>query len=154
VSDPTDHGQRAEAARRLESLSHEECMALIATEEIGRLAVMVGHYPEIFPVNYRLDDFVVVYRTRRGTRLSEAHHHNVAFEVDHLDPVTRTGWSVLIRGMAEDIAARRPDTVTARTQSLGFQSWTDDASWHVRIIPAFVTGRRIVPADMGWVADD
>jgi nitroimidazol reductase NimA-like FMN-containing flavoprotein (pyridoxamine 5'-phosphate oxidase superfamily) len=127
-------------------------MRLLGTEQIGRLAVMVGHYPEIFPVNYRLDDFVVVYRTRLGTKLSDAHHQNIGFEVDHLDPVTRTGWSVLIRGMAEDIAARAPDAVTRRTQSLDVQSWTDDDGWLVRIIPAYVTGRRIVPADLGWVS--
>jgi hypothetical protein len=150
VPDTTDDPEAGEATRRLEPLTHEECMKLLGTEQVGRLAIVVGHYPEIFPVNYRLDDFVVVYRTRLGTRLSDAHHQNIAFEVDHLDPATRTGWSVLIRGMAENIAARPPDTVTRRTQSLGVQSWTDDAAWLVRIIPAHVTGRRIVPADMDW----
>jgi nitroimidazol reductase NimA-like FMN-containing flavoprotein (pyridoxamine 5'-phosphate oxidase superfamily) len=129
-------------------------MRLLGTEQIGRLALMVGHYPEIFPVNYRLDDFVVVYRTRLGTKLSEAHHRNIGFEVDHLDPQSRSGWSVLIRGMAEDIAARPPDTVTRRTQSLDVQSWSDDDGWLVRIIPAHVSGRRIIPAGLGWTAQD
>ncbi len=72
----------------------------------------------------------------------------------HIDPVTHTGWSVLVQGMAEDISARPPDRVTDRTQNLGVESWVGDRQWLLRIIPAHITGRRIVPGDMGWAEDD
>ncbi len=130
-------------------------MALLAGAQVGRLAVMVGHYPQVFPVNYRLDDSVVVFRSNVGTKLLAAHHNNVAFEVDHIDPVTRTGWSVLVQGMAEDIVDQRPDTVTERSEALGVQPWTGGYRPRlVRVIPVHVTGRRIVGLDTGWAEDD
>jgi len=104
---PGDHG----SAPEVEELSQQDCLDLLATEQVGRLAVVVDLYPQVFPVNYRLDDFVVAFRTHIGTKLLAANHANVGFEVDHLDPVSRSGWSVLIQGMAEDTS---PTTVPAR----------------------------------------
>jgi nitroimidazol reductase NimA-like FMN-containing flavoprotein (pyridoxamine 5'-phosphate oxidase superfamily) len=134
----------------LEVLTQQECMDLLATEQVGRLAVVVGLYPQVFPVNYRLDEWVVVFRTHVGTKLGAAHHNNVAFEVDHIDPVTQTGWSVLVQGMAEDIDGHRPGPVTERSEQLEINPWTGgDQPRLVRIIPAHVTGRRIAAHTLG-----
>jgi nitroimidazol reductase NimA-like FMN-containing flavoprotein (pyridoxamine 5'-phosphate oxidase superfamily) len=133
---------------RLDVLTYDECLARLATEEVGRLAVVVDHYPQIFPVNYRLDDTIVVFRTAIDSPLLESHLHNVGFEVDHLDPVTRTGWSVLVQGMGEDISTRRPDLVSDRAQSLGVEPWVEGPKPRlIRIIPAKITGRRIPAHD-------
>lgn len=118
-------------------------MELLATEDIGRVAVVFDHYPHVFPVHYRLDDYVVVFRAQPGTRSVQAHHHNVGFEVDRLDPASGTGWTVLVLGMAENIAGRHPDVVTERAQKLDVGSWVDGESWLVRIVAAHITGWRI-----------
>lgn len=126
------------------ALSYEECVGLLASEDVGRLVALVDGYPEVFPVNYGLDDRFVVFRSDSGTKLRAAHHRNVGFEVDHVDPPTGTGWIVMVQGMAEDIAERPPDFVTKRAHALEVQSWAaGDGGRLVRIIPARVTGRRV-----------
>ena len=107
---------------------------------------MVNHYPQVFVVNYRLDDFIVVFRTHAGTKLDAANHANISFQVDHIDETTRTGWSVLIQGMAEDVTDRVADPITERSRDLGVQPWVPgDKPRLVRIIPAHITGRRAHP---------
>ncbi len=148
---PGDHG----SAPEVEELSQQDCLDLLATEQVGRLAVVVDLYPQVFPVNYRLDDFVVVFRTHIGTKLLAANHANVGFEVDHLEAVSRSGWSVLIQGMAEDITDHRPGPVTERTRNLAVESWAGgDKARLIRVIPARITGRRIPFDELGWPADD
>ncbi|MDQ2726916.1 MAG: pyridoxamine 5'-phosphate oxidase family protein [Actinomycetota bacterium] len=138
----------------VETLTYGECLDLLAMEQVGRLAVVVDGYPQVFCVNYRLDDFVVVFRTHIGTKLCAANHANIGFEVDHLDAAARTGWSVLIEGMAEDITGQRPGVVTDRARQAGVESWVDgDKSRLVRVIPARITGRRIPAHELAWATD-
>jgi hypothetical protein len=138
----------------LEALSYKECLIRLAGAEVGRLAVVVGHYPQVFPVNYRLDDSIVVFRTHVGTKLLAAHGKNVAFEVDEVDTVHHTGWSVSVYGMAEDITGHRRDIVFDRTEALDVRSWAGGQKPRlVRIIPAGMTGRQIVASELGWSTD-
>ena len=83
----------------LRDLSPSECRAHLAEQQVGRAAVVAPDGPHIIPVNYALVDETVVLRTSQGTLLAtHGQRAVVAFEVDHLDPVTRSGWSVLVRG--------------------------------------------------------
>jgi uncharacterized protein len=126
----------------------------VATQRVGRLAVMVDHYPQVFCVNYVLDDFVVVFRTHLGSTLLGAHHANIGFEVDHLDHDARSGWSVLIQGMAEDVTDRTKDATTDRSSRLDVAPWAPgDKPRILRVIPARVTGREIVAGDELWATD-
>ena len=43
---------------RLDELNYDDCMSRLASRQVDHLAVVVGHYPQVFPVNYRLDDDV------------------------------------------------------------------------------------------------
>jgi nitroimidazol reductase NimA-like FMN-containing flavoprotein (pyridoxamine 5'-phosphate oxidase superfamily) len=43
-----------------------ECWELLATQRVGRVAVIVGHYPLVFPVKYAVDDKKILYRTCRN----------------------------------------------------------------------------------------
>ena len=72
-------------------LSSQECYALLATRQIGRLGVIAEHYPLITPVNYALDREVIIFRSRPGTKLLAADHGNVTFEADDIDDRTRSG---------------------------------------------------------------
>ncbi|MBM9467799.1 pyridoxamine 5'-phosphate oxidase family protein [Nakamurella leprariae] len=141
-------------AAELQTLTDEECTELLSARTVGRLGVMVERYPLILPVNYTLDRGVVVIRSRPGTKLTNASHANVTFQVDDFDTVTRTGWSVLVRGQAEELTDRHSEEVRERTETSGLQPWVADADlrW-VRIIPHGVTGRRIVVppgAEQDW----
>ena len=130
----------------LEVLDVDECHRLLATQQIGRLGVAGGHYPLILPVNYALDRGVVVIRTHPGPMLSGANHANVAFEVDAIDPLTRSGWSVLVQGLAEEVTDAHRAELVARTRATGIRPWAPGGygRW-LRLIPQVVTGRRIVP---------
>lgn len=129
-----------------EVLAPEECMRLLGTQSVGRLAVIAGGYPRVLPINFALDQGTVVFRTGPGTKLDAAQHRNVAFEVDQVDDSNRSGWSVLLTGMAEIISDEQEADVLARAQSLDIQPYESGLkpTW-VRIIPSSVTGRRVGP---------
>ena len=127
----------------------DECYQLLASHEVGRLGVNAEHHPLIFPVNYGMDGTTIEIRTSPGTKLSAAEHANVSFEVDDIDRRTRSGWSVLVRGQAEEVGPEHRAELVERTRSTGVQPWApgEHGSW-VRIIPHEVTGRRIVPGEL------
>jgi hypothetical protein len=90
----------------LEVLAEDECLALLASATLGRVAITSGALPTILPVNYRLVGRTILFRTGRGTKLDAATANAVvAFEVDDFDPVEHTGWSVNAIGVARDLEA-------------------------------------------------
>jgi nitroimidazol reductase NimA-like FMN-containing flavoprotein (pyridoxamine 5'-phosphate oxidase superfamily) len=124
----------------------DECYALLATQQIGRLGVVAEHYPLIFPVNYALDHDVIVMRMAEGTKLSAADHANVTFEVDAIDVRTRSGRSVLVRGLAEEVTDAHRAELIERTRASGVEPWAPGEHGHwVHLIPHGISGRRIVP---------
>jgi nitroimidazol reductase NimA-like FMN-containing flavoprotein (pyridoxamine 5'-phosphate oxidase superfamily) len=132
----------------LTTLSAEECYRLLGTRQIGRLGVIAEHYPLIFPVTYAMDGYVVVFRSRPGLKLDSLEHANVTFQVDEIDERTRSGWSVMVRGQAEQVGDDHSHLIVSRTHDTGVQPWApgDDFRW-VRLISHGVTGRRIVPGE-------
>ena len=87
-----------DARTGLEIIDPDECRRLLGTDEVGRLAVIDGGSPAIFPVNYVVDGDSVVFRTATGTKLDAGTRHPVAFEIDDFDRESRTGWSVVVSG--------------------------------------------------------
>ena len=55
-----------------EIFDHDECMRLLATQKVGRLAVVAGQYPSVTPVNFALDDGTIVFRSGAGMKLDAA----------------------------------------------------------------------------------
>jgi nitroimidazol reductase NimA-like FMN-containing flavoprotein (pyridoxamine 5'-phosphate oxidase superfamily) len=133
----------------LQNLSDAECFALIATQQIGRLGVIADHYPLIFPVNYGIDLGVIVIRTGAGTKLTKASHANVTFEVDDIDQRTHSGWSVLVKGLAEEITPEHRTELIERTKAAALEPWAPGYRGHwLRLIPHAVSGRRLVPGQL------
>ena len=133
---PNAEGDARDA--RLEELDADECRGLLATQAVGRLAVVVRDgWPLVVPVNYVLDGDVIVFRSDLDDKLRALRRNPVSFEIDEIDPVTRTGWSVLVKGTAHE-------ATTAEVQHLFLQPWApgERAHW-VRLVPARITGRRI-----------
>jgi len=87
--------------RALVALSRRECLDLLRTEQIGRAVFTDRAMPQILPVTYAVLGEDMVLATTSTSRLAVASAGGVlAFEVDHHDPVTRTGWSVVVTGLA------------------------------------------------------
>jgi nitroimidazol reductase NimA-like FMN-containing flavoprotein (pyridoxamine 5'-phosphate oxidase superfamily) len=127
----------------LQLLTEDDAFALLQTAEIGRVGVTIGALPAIFPVNYRVMDGAIVFRTSPGTKLTAAISGSVvAFEVDDHDPGERTGWSVLVVGRSEVV--HDLDT-TFQVLDAGLEPYAGgNRSDIVRITPMFVSGRRII----------
>lgn len=129
---------------RLEVLSTDESLRLIAGQEIGRLALPTGGTPEIFPVNYAVSEGDIVFRTDEGLKLTLAERGQVAFEVDGLDPEAREGWSVVIKGRAEEVTVHDRPELRERVSGLALYPWAEGDRGHwVRIVPSQVSGRSI-----------
>src|SRR4029079_12772638 len=94
-----------EAHLAIEEIPYDECLELLATQQVGRLAVTTPAGPGIFPVNYALGGDRVVFRTDAGTKLDAASLQRVAFEIDEFDAAHGTGWSVVVEGVGTEITA-------------------------------------------------
>ena len=126
----------------LELLTDEEARVLLAGGEVGRIGISIGALPAIFPVNYRLVDGAIVFRTAPGSKLSAAAAGAVvAFEVDDYGLLDRSGWSVLAIGRAEVVDDA---DLIARVTATGLEPFVDGARTAiVRIEPTFLSGRRL-----------
>ncbi|MGX5655475.1 pyridoxamine 5'-phosphate oxidase family protein [Geodermatophilus nigrescens] len=138
----------------MQEIPADECHRLLAGQEIGRLALNAERHPLVFPVNYAMDGTTVVIRTAPGTKLAAADHANVTFEVDEIDRRTRSGWSVVVHAVAEEVGPGHRDELVARTEATGLQPWAPGEHGHwLRLIPTAVTGRRIVPGELPPAVD-
>jgi hypothetical protein len=78
-----------------------ECFDLISASTVGRLCFLDGDTPIAFPVSFKLHraedaSFIVV---RTGTTSLMAKYVGPAsFEVDDIDALSRSAWSVVLRG--------------------------------------------------------
>jgi len=89
----TDHDRAHEA------LEPAECLRLLGTAGIGRLAYTQAALPAIRPVSFSLrGQDVLVPAVRGSSFLTALQGAVVAFEADDYDPATRTGWAVTVVG--------------------------------------------------------
>jgi nitroimidazol reductase NimA-like FMN-containing flavoprotein (pyridoxamine 5'-phosphate oxidase superfamily) len=132
----------------MEKLDETECLRLVAGSVIGRIAYVGQYDMTILPVNYRLVDGAILFRTAQDSLTGEdlrtgiAHaDYKVAFEVDRFDETAREGWSVLIWGPAHHLDS---EVERATALAAGVDSWPAGEKDHfIRIVPARITGRRV-----------
>ena len=123
-------------------LTRAECLELLESAQIGRIAYTDRALPAIVPVNFVLDGDHVVIRTGAGSKLAAATRNAVvAFEADAFDVEARSGWSVMVVGRSSVVD---DPTETARLEQLPLKPWTPIERPHfVRIGLDVVSGRRI-----------
>ncbi|MEW6470871.1 MAG: pyridoxamine 5'-phosphate oxidase family protein [Actinomycetota bacterium] len=129
---------------RLEPLPVEECLALLATEDVGRLVVVLAGEPLVFPLNYALDGDAVVFRTATGTKLHAIARSLVAFEVDRWS-TSGSGWTVTIQGWAQEVTSADAPGLRERLAALPVHPLAGGGDKHhyVRIVPCSISGSRL-----------
>jgi uncharacterized protein len=128
--------------RSLVALSRRECVALLADKQMGRAVFTERAMPAIVPVAFAIDGDAIVLCTASDTRLASAATSGVlAFQVDDIDPHTRSGWSVVVVGVAELVEARQ-EQASIRCLLEPWVPGTSDV--FIRLPLRVVTGRRIL----------
>lgn len=111
---------------------------------LGRVAfVTADGDPIVLPVNFRLDGTDVVVRTDDSELLAAVRAgRTVAFEADDVDPAWQDGWSVLVRGPAEEITDAGD---LDRVRRLPLHPWAPGPKAHwLRLPTDRISGRRIL----------
>jgi nitroimidazol reductase NimA-like FMN-containing flavoprotein (pyridoxamine 5'-phosphate oxidase superfamily) len=127
----------------LTELPVEECLALLDTTTVGRIAFVNGEGQQLIPVNFALIDGNIYFRTTPDGVLAglAGGHEDIAFGVDHSDEF-RQGWNVTVRGTAEE--ARDRATVETVAEHIRLRPWAGGVRpLVIRVTPRFVAGRRV-----------
>ena len=132
----------------LEPFGAGESWKLISAGGVGRIGYSGRYGPTILPVNFRVQDNVIYFRTARHSTMEEdlrtgiAHaDYKVAFEIDRFDDTAHAGWSVLVQG---DVHPMESDDELAAASQAGVESWVcGDRDLFMRITPTKVTGHRV-----------
>jgi uncharacterized protein len=125
----------------LHVLDAVECERLLRRGSFGRLVLSTPEGPEIFPVNYAVQDGAIVVRiSPSGAIARHADAAEVVFEIDRVDEEYWSGWSVVARGRGE-LASDPPDDAPAGHR---VRSWVDeDRDSELRVVWRELTGRRV-----------
>jgi uncharacterized protein len=128
-----------------EVLDIDTCWDLLRSSEVGRLAVSIANHPDIFPINFVVDDETIVFRTAAGTKLAASVlGRGVAIEADGYDALAGEAWSVVVKGSADQIEHPR---LLDEAEHLPLFPWNASPKFDfVRITPEQITGRRFVVA--------
>jgi 4-hydroxyphenylpyruvate dioxygenase-like putative hemolysin len=120
----------------VDALGAAESRALLMTADIGRLAFTDAHGPTVEPFAFALEDAAIVISVGARSGARNAAGQEVAFEVDEIDLVRRTGWSVVAVGTPH----LAPEAVAAYPEP-----WPDtDADRLLLVLPVDrMTGRRL-----------
>jgi uncharacterized protein len=133
-----DHGTR------LEHLGWQECLRLLATHPVGRVAVTMNGWPTIFPVNHHVvDNNTIVFRSEDVSTLTDLSQGVcISLEVDGIDEAGEL-WSVTVNGVGREVLPAE----RAQLRELGLEPNAAGQRTHwIRITPETITGRRF-----GWL---
>lgn len=125
----------------LREMSREECFERLADEVVGHVGFNDDRGPVVLPVNYRVRGGSVVIATGMSTSLARCGvGRAVALEVEDVDALTESGWSVLVRGRAEMLPHDEQPERAGRPRP-----WADGPRpLLIRIVPETVTGRWLI----------
>ncbi|MGD0937980.1 MAG: pyridoxamine 5'-phosphate oxidase family protein [Streptosporangiaceae bacterium] len=123
----------------------DECLRLLTSVSVGRIAYTKKALPAVEPVRFAVDGNEIVIRIDTGSTLSATIPDTiVAFQAEHLDDETRTGWTVNVVGSAHEVT--EPGDIT-RLRGSGPPTWAlARGDQFIRIAPGIVTGRELMVA--------
>lgn len=131
--------------RVLRPLPRERALRLLGTVPMGRIAFSWRAMPAIRPVNHIVDDDGrIIIRSLEGGSIVTATDAErgsvVSYEADNLDSENRTGWTVMVTGLARivddpvRVAAYREELVT----------WVEGMDYILSIDPTIVSAYELV----------
>ncbi|MBG6181818.1 pyridoxamine 5'-phosphate oxidase family protein [Arthrobacter sp. CAN_A1] len=130
--------------RASQSLNTDECWALIAGQTSGRIGFLHDGLVTIFPLNCIVHDRAVYFRTSADGVIATSQLERAAFQLDHIDTVARSGWTILINGILERIDA--PDLLKTLWGSRADEPWAPgQRNVFFGISPRKISGRRLHP---------
>jgi nitroimidazol reductase NimA-like FMN-containing flavoprotein (pyridoxamine 5'-phosphate oxidase superfamily) len=132
------------AQRMLEELSEGECFTLLGETTVGRLVYLDDVGPVAVPVNYAMAGNDIVFRVEGGAKQAAVRQPVVAFEVDHIDEGSSSGWSVVVRGTGREVTPGQVPTLLRGMDGRFPAPWAFGVHnvW-LQITPATVTVRRL-----------
>jgi nitroimidazol reductase NimA-like FMN-containing flavoprotein (pyridoxamine 5'-phosphate oxidase superfamily) len=89
--------------RELEELSRQECLDLLEGNQVGRIVYHDDFGPVAEPVNFVIVGESIVLRVEGGSKRRAMGQSMVAFEVDQIDTDNKSGWSVIARGVGQEL---------------------------------------------------
>lgn len=136
--------------RPLQPLSREQCLDRLRMQSVGRIAITHQALPVIVPVNYTLLGSAVVFRTEPGGMLARGCQDSVvAFEVDDLARGGRSGWSVVVVGVAAPLSG----SAAVRAVERGLVSAAGEGrDLFIAITIGQLTGRTVSPVPLDATA--
>jgi hypothetical protein len=129
---------------RVQELGEAECLELLRTKSVGRVAFSDDTGPVVLPVNFVVVSGSILFRTSPyATIAAGLDNATAAFEVDDIDDFLQGGWSVLVRGRAGYVD---DDEEIPRGHDDRPDPWVEGVrSLYIRVTPTTITGRRIHP---------
>ncbi len=128
----------------LVALTEDECLSLLRSERVGRIAFVNAGGQQLVPVNFIVVEGLIYFRTAYDGLLSgfERGHDDVAFGVDHLDDAHHTGWNVTVRGHARRVEDRANiNRILADTH---LAPWAGGVRpMVIEVTPRSISGRRV-----------
>ena len=134
-----DSDDRSE--RHFEALGRQQCLDLMESNHLGRVAWQAADLPQILPVTYAMYQGSAYFRTAPDSILAElARPTSVALEVDELDQQTRSGWSIVLHGRTS--AVSEPEALADLWASDFLVPWAvGNRTLFIRIVPERDSGR-------------
>ncbi len=126
-------------------LPEDECLALLTTTTVGRVAFVDNGGQQLVPVNFAFLDGAIYFRTLPDGFLSSLArgHRDVAFGVDHHEDMYRSGWNVTVKGRAEHVEDRA--TINTVLSHERLRPWAGGVRpMVIRVTVDSIDGRKVV----------
>ncbi len=127
-------------------LENERAAALLAGRSpgFGRLAFAVFGAAHIEVVNFLVEEGDVFFRIDAGAKfIAVGHGGHFAFQIDDIDPVTRSGWTVTAVGPVRRVHGPEAERLTEL-----LSPWVGgDKRFVMRLTPRRVFGRMLEQSD-------
>lgn len=119
-------------------LEEEQSWNLLENTQHGRIVLTAAGETDIFPINFRAHNGVLLLRTAPGTKLAELTiNENVVFEADGI--LSDEAWSVVVKGKARVLTNSQE---IADAEALNLKTWVPTLKdFYVEIKPSQVSGR-------------
>ena len=127
--------------RSLEVLSERESRQLLSGVPVARVIFTDHALPAVLPLTIAVMDDAVYFRTTPDSRLAALADGSVlTVQADAVDVVSRTGWSVVVTGVAEIVSDPAHRTIVEAV----VEPWAPgNHSVSVRVPLTSLTGRRV-----------